>query len=96
MVNLHVLIRDSFGVVKICSLREEGRLKTGVSIKSYDYIRLDWILLLLAYILVSCNLQFDSMRPKTRDNDFLENTKIDLVSCRGLWCLHHIQGREAD
>ena len=40
---------DSFGVVKFCSLRGEGRrgregeLKNGVRMKSYDYIRLDWI-----------------------------------------------------
>ena len=47
MPNLHTLISDSFWVVKFCSLRGEdrrgweGRLKNGVRMKSYDYIRLD-------------------------------------------------------
>ena len=45
----HALISGSFGVVKFCSLRGEGkwvlegRLKNGVRMKSYDYIRLDLI-----------------------------------------------------
>ena len=40
----HALISGSFGVVKFCSLRGEGRrgwegiLKNGVRMKSYDYI----------------------------------------------------------
>ena len=39
MPNLHTLISDSFGVVKFCSLREEGRMgwegrvKNGVRMK---------------------------------------------------------------
>ena len=39
----------SFGVVKFCSLRGEGRLKNGVRMKSYDYIRFDWIWFLLTH-----------------------------------------------
>ena len=39
----HAIISGSFRVVKFCSLRGEGRLNNGVRIKSYDYIRLDWI-----------------------------------------------------
>ena len=46
--NLHTHTHlGSFGVVKFCSLRGEGRrgwegrLKNGVRMKSYDYIRLD-------------------------------------------------------
>ena len=48
----HTLISDSFGVVKFSSLRGEGRtgwegrVKNGVRIKTYDYIRIDLILFL--------------------------------------------------
>ena len=57
----HALISGSFGVVKFCSLRGEGRLKNGVRMKSYDYIRLDWILFLLTYdILVIYNCFADT------------------------------------
>ena len=48
----HTLISDSFGVAKFCSLRGEGRtgwegrVKNGVRIKTYDYIRIDLILFL--------------------------------------------------
>jgi hypothetical protein len=43
----HALITGSFGVLKLFSLRGEGRrywegrLKSGVRMKSYDYIKLD-------------------------------------------------------
>ena len=45
----HALISGSFGVVKFCSLRGkgrrgwEGRLKNGVRMELYDYIRLDFV-----------------------------------------------------
>ena len=52
MPNVHThtqpaLISGSFGVVTFCSLKGEGRrgwegrLKNGMRMKSYDYIRLD-------------------------------------------------------
>ena len=61
----HALISGSFGVVKFCSLRGEGKrgwegsLKNGVRIKSYDYIRLDWISFLLTYNILVIYNYFD-------------------------------------
>ena len=63
MPNLHTHTHNMHSLdVKICSLRGEGRrglegrLKNGVRIKSYDYIRLDLISFFVE-IWYTCNLQ---------------------------------------